>query len=64
MPAAAVIPAPQVYIYAAAVKKARSWICVLGTGWLIELILVSGALLAGFPLMLLTGCLGWLARLL
>ncbi len=63
MPAAAVIPAPQVYIYAAAVKKLVV-ICVLGTGWLTEFKLVSGALLAGFPLMLLTGCLGWLARLL
>ena len=64
VPAAAVIPAPIVYIEVAAVKKLvvgsapSDSVRPTGVHW------DRKAYIAGFPLMLFTGCLGWLASLL
>ena len=64
MPAAAVIPAPQVYIAIAAVKKLVVGSACSGPGPPSGCELGSEANTAGFLLMLFIGCLGWLASLL
>ena len=64
MPAAAVIPAPQVYIYFAEFKKLVVGSACSASGAVIWPLLECDTSNVGLPLMLLTGCQRWLMSLL
>ena len=64
MPAAAVIPAPQVYIYFAEFKKLVVGSACSASGAVFRPLLERDTSNVGLPLMLLTGCQRWLMSLL